>query len=157
MSASEDLGGDLVECPPGAGGYQLIVYKDNALKKASPMSKEGYQYIKSKYKKHCKSNDNKNTIASSSSSSSRVGVQDVYKEIKKKPRQRKPKQTSVAVSTSSTTVAVESGSGVVAGGGGEKPKRKLSPTQLENLKRGREKRAANLAAAAAVAASTSAQ
>jgi hypothetical protein len=127
-----------VECPTGLGGYQLLVYKNNNLKKASPMSEEGYQYVKSKFKKHS-------------------GVQAQHKAIQKQPkqqRQRKQKAATAAAAvasgelTPSTTSVAASASAPV---GEQKPKRKLTPAQLENLKRGREKRAANLAAAAVTA------
>jgi len=101
---------------PGAGGYQVAVYKNSDLKKVLPLGQEAYGYVKSKFKKHGVS----------------AGLQPQHKEIQKPSAKKKMKPEPAA--SSQAPIAAASGS--------DKPKRKLTATQWENLRKGREQCAA---------------
>lgn len=120
MSSDSEYG----ECEPGAGGYQVAVYKNNNIKKLQPLNEDSYKYVKSKFKKH--SSSYKPTAAAGAVSKKSA-----------KPKAKSPKEVKKEAVAATATAK--------GGGGDVKPKRVMTEKQKEALAEGRKKRAAQLA------------
>lgn len=116
------------ECEPGAGGYQVAVYKNNNIKKLLPLNEHSYKYVKSKFKKHGPSYSKE---AASSSLKSKA----------KTPKEKKKKNKQKTTSSSSSSTAAAA----VTSPAADKPKRVMTDKQKQALAEGRKKRAAQLA------------
>jgi len=118
-----------MECDEGYGGYQMALYKKAELKKVVPLDKNGFQYVKSKYRKH------------KTTQQQQLGVQPVHKNIGKKKNKKQQAPRGVAAAAAAVAQpAAAAAAPLPIQQHPTKPKRVMSEKQLESLRIGRERR-----------------